>query len=83
MRIFKVRTGSHKKKFIVDIDEEDADIAVERPASIEDPKVYVFFGNMVFSVKSSLELMLYCFIMCRIKIKFSYLILLCLYSSHI
>ena len=26
----------------------------------------------VFSVKSSLELMLYCFIMCRIKIKFSY-----------
>jgi hypothetical protein len=37
----KVRTGSHKKKFIhvVDIDEEDADIVVERPASIEDPKV--------------------------------------------
>jgi hypothetical protein len=34
----KVRTGSHKKKFIVDIDEEDADIVVERPASIEDPK---------------------------------------------
>jgi hypothetical protein len=31
-------------KFIVDIDEEDADIVVERPASIEDPKVYVFFG---------------------------------------
>ena len=29
----------------------------------------------VYSVKSSLELMLYCFIMCRIKIKFSYLIL--------
>jgi hypothetical protein len=39
----KVRTGSHKKKFLVDIDEEDADIVVERPASIEDPKVYVFF----------------------------------------
>jgi hypothetical protein len=36
----KVRTGSHKKKFIVDIDEEDADIhvVVERPASIEDLK---------------------------------------------
>jgi hypothetical protein len=32
----KDRTGSHKKKFIVDIDEEDA---VERPASIEDPQV--------------------------------------------
>jgi hypothetical protein len=30
----KVRTGSHKKKFIVDIDEEDADIVVERPESI-------------------------------------------------
>jgi hypothetical protein len=30
----------------------------------------------VYSVKSSVELMLYCFIMCRIKIKFSYLILL-------
>jgi hypothetical protein len=29
----------------------------------------------VYSVKSSVELMLYCFIMCRIKIKFSYLIL--------
>ena len=29
----------------------------------------------VHSVKSSLELMLYCSIMCRIKIKFSYLIL--------
>ena len=29
----------------------------------------------VYSVKSSLELMLYCFIMSRIKIKFSYLIL--------
>ena len=29
----------------------------------------------VYSVKSSLELMLYCFIMCRIKINFSYLIL--------
>ena len=28
----------------------------------------------VYSVKISLELMLYCFIMCRIKIKFSYLI---------
>jgi hypothetical protein len=35
----KVRTGSHKKKFIVDIDEEDADIVVERPESIEDPQV--------------------------------------------
>ena len=40
----KVRTGSHKKKFIVDIDEEDADIhvrhiVVERPASIENLKV--------------------------------------------
>jgi hypothetical protein len=33
-----VKTGSHKK-FILDIDEEDADIVVERPASIEDPKV--------------------------------------------
>jgi hypothetical protein len=30
----RVRTGSHKNKFIVDIDEEDADIVVERPASI-------------------------------------------------
>ena len=30
----------------------------------------------VYSVKSSVELMLYCFIMWRIKIKFSYLILL-------
>jgi hypothetical protein len=29
----------------------------------------------VHSVKSSVELMLYCFIMCRFKIKFSYLIL--------
>ena len=29
-----------------------------------------------YSVKSFLELMLYCFIMCRIKIKFSYLILI-------
>jgi hypothetical protein len=29
----------------------------------------------VYSVKSYVELMLYCFIMCRIKIKFSYLIL--------
>ena len=28
-----------KKKFIVDIDEEDANIVVEKPASIEDPKV--------------------------------------------
>ena len=35
----KVTTGSHKKKFIVDIDEEDVDIVVERPASIEDSKV--------------------------------------------
>jgi hypothetical protein len=40
----KVRTGSHKKKFIVDIEEEDADIhvrhiVVERPASIENLKV--------------------------------------------
>ena len=35
----RVRTGSHKKKFIVDIDEEDANIVVEKPASIEDPKV--------------------------------------------
>ena len=35
----KVRTGSHKKKFIVDIDAEDADIVVERPESIEDPQV--------------------------------------------
>ena len=35
----------------------------------------------VYSVKSSLELMLYCFIMCRIKIKFSYLILSYLISS--
>ena len=35
----KVRTGSHKKKFIVDINEEDADIVVERPMSIEDHKV--------------------------------------------
>jgi uncharacterized membrane-anchored protein YitT (DUF2179 family) len=29
----------------------------------------------VYSVESFVELMLYCFIMCRIKIKFSYLIL--------
>jgi hypothetical protein len=36
----KVKTGSHKKKFILDVDEEGADIVVERPASIEDPKVY-------------------------------------------
>jgi hypothetical protein len=41
----KVRTGSHKKKFIVDIDEEDADIhvrhiVVERPASIENLPFY-------------------------------------------
>jgi hypothetical protein len=35
----RVRTGSHKNKFIVDIDEEDANIVVEKPASIEDPKV--------------------------------------------
>jgi spermidine synthase len=35
----KIRTESHKKKFLVDIDEEIADIMVERPASIEDPKV--------------------------------------------
>ena len=35
----RVRTGSHKKKCIVDIDEKDEDIVVERPASIEDPKV--------------------------------------------
>ena len=41
----KVRTGSHQKKFLVDIDEEDADIVVERPASIEDPKVY--FANLI------------------------------------
>jgi hypothetical protein len=33
----KVRTGSHKKKCIVDIDEKDEDIVVERPASTEDP----------------------------------------------
>jgi hypothetical protein len=32
----------------------------------------------VYSVKSSVELMLYCFIMCRIKINFSYLIFLIL-----
>ena len=37
----KIKTGSHKKMFILDIDEEDADIhvVVEKPASIEDPKV--------------------------------------------
>jgi hypothetical protein len=29
----------------------------------------------VYSVESSVELMLYCFILCRIKLKFSYLIL--------
>jgi hypothetical protein len=40
----KVKTGSHKKKFILDIDEEDADIVVERPASIEDPKVLMRKG---------------------------------------
>ena len=40
----KVRTGNHKKKFIVDIDEEDADIVVERPASIEDPKVLTYIS---------------------------------------
>jgi hypothetical protein len=33
------KPGGEIKKFIVDIDEEDADIVVERPASIEDPKV--------------------------------------------
>jgi hypothetical protein len=33
----------------------------------------------VYSVKSSVELMLYCFIMCWIKIKFSYV--LCLMSA--
>jgi hypothetical protein len=33
-----------------------------------------YFIVNVYSVKSSLELMLYCFIMCRIKIKFSYYI---------
>ena len=37
----------------------------------------------VYSVKSSLELMLYYFIMCRIKIKFSYLILLYHYRHGI
>ena len=31
-----------------------------------------FLPSIPVSVKSSLELMLYCFIMCRIKIKFSY-----------
>ena len=35
----KVKTGSHKKKFIFDIDEVDADIVIERPASMEEPKV--------------------------------------------
>ena len=35
----KVKTGSHKKKLILDIDEVDADIVVERPASREDSKV--------------------------------------------
>jgi hypothetical protein len=35
----KVKTGSHKKNFVLDIDEEDTDIVVERSASIEDPKV--------------------------------------------
>ena len=35
----KVKTGSHKRKFILDIDEVDANIVIERPASIEDPKV--------------------------------------------
>jgi hypothetical protein len=43
-------------------------------ASIIGSKSSCFIVN-VYSVKSSLELMLYCFIMCRIKIKFSYLIL--------
>jgi hypothetical protein len=33
--------------------------------------LFCFIVN-VYSVKSSLELMLYCFIMCGIKIKFSY-----------
>jgi hypothetical protein len=33
------KTRGKIKTFIVDIDEEDADIVVERPASIEDPKV--------------------------------------------
>jgi hypothetical protein len=35
----KVKTGSHKKKLILDIDEVDADIVVERSASREDSKV--------------------------------------------
>jgi hypothetical protein len=33
----KVKTGSHKNKFILDIDEVDANIVVETPGSIEDP----------------------------------------------
>ena len=36
------------------------------------------FFNCNLLLTSSLELMLYCFIMCRIKIKFSYLINYCL-----
>ena len=46
------KTGSHKKKFILDIEEEDADIVVvhqERPASIEDPKVRLFWVFSAFS----------------------------------
>jgi hypothetical protein len=35
----KKNKKQNKKKFILDIEEEDADIVVERPASIEDPKV--------------------------------------------
>ena len=35
----KVKTGSHKKKFILENDEVDVDRVVERPVSIEDPKV--------------------------------------------
>ena len=34
----KVKTGSYKK-FVLENDEVDADIVVERPASTEDPKV--------------------------------------------
>jgi hypothetical protein len=44
--------------------------------------LYCFIVNL-YSVKSSVELMLYCFIMCRIKIKFSYLILSYLILSYI
>ena len=46
----KVRTGSHKKKFIVDINEEDVDIVVERPASIEDPNVRVATVSLMNSI---------------------------------